>query len=258
MCVALVLFGASHNQIVLLTTCLIAGFAWLIVLTSLYVSAQQALPGWVRARGLAVLLTIVFGSVSVGSVIWGKLASADDPSTALYVAAAGLLVAVPLTWKWKLQAASGGDLAPSLHWRKMALTRTVDGDEGPILVTVEYRVNPARSSPHFCKRLRKWGMSAAVTAPSAGALSKTSKTRGATWRPLRLSSWLELRRMRERVTKADREIEEKIALTLTEPRQVRFHVAPHDGRSSAIVDLTGIQVALRMLAQRTRKELHIG
>ena len=89
MSAALSLFGSSRSVIVLLAASVVAGFAGIIVLASLYVSAQQVLPNWVRARGLAILLTVVFGSAAFGSAGWGKLASASDPSNALFVAAAG-------------------------------------------------------------------------------------------------------------------------------------------------------------------------
>src|SRR5208283_2483770 len=141
MSAALFLFGSSHSVIAVLAASIVAGFAGIIVLASLYVSAQQVLPNWVRARGLATLLTVVFGSVSLSSAVWGKLAGATDPSSALLVAAAGALLTIPLTSRWKLAATADVDLHPSLHWRNMKPARKVDDDEGPILVTVDYRVS---------------------------------------------------------------------------------------------------------------------
>jgi hypothetical protein len=44
-----------------------------VVLTTLYVSAQVALPDWARGRGLAIFLTFIFGATTAGSAIWGKL-----------------------------------------------------------------------------------------------------------------------------------------------------------------------------------------
>ena len=45
---------------------LLGGLSWIAVLTTLNVSAQTALPNWVRARGLAVNLMVFFGSMSFG------------------------------------------------------------------------------------------------------------------------------------------------------------------------------------------------
>jgi hypothetical protein len=40
----------------------------------LNVSAQFSIPNWVRGRGLAIYVTAFFGSMTVGSVVWGQLA----------------------------------------------------------------------------------------------------------------------------------------------------------------------------------------
>ena len=73
--IALVLFGLARHPVVAGAAALIAGAAWTIVLAGLYVSAQIALPDWVRGRGLAIFLTVIFGSVTFGSAIWGQVAA---------------------------------------------------------------------------------------------------------------------------------------------------------------------------------------
>jgi hypothetical protein len=40
-------------------------------------------------------------------------------------------------------AAGGIDLAASMHWPAPIVTRDVDQDRGPVLVTIEYRIEPA-------------------------------------------------------------------------------------------------------------------
>ena len=59
---ALALFGLGPAFWVLLGASFCGGAAWVVVLTSLYVSAQNVLPQWVRGRGLAIFLTVTFGS----------------------------------------------------------------------------------------------------------------------------------------------------------------------------------------------------
>jgi MFS family permease len=73
MAAALVIFGVSHEPISAIAACLLAGASWTVVLTTLYVSAQVALPDWARGRGLAIFLTFIFGATTAGSAIWGKL-----------------------------------------------------------------------------------------------------------------------------------------------------------------------------------------
>jgi hypothetical protein len=49
----------------------IAGAAWTLALATLNVSAQLALPDWVRGRGLAMFVATSFGAMAAGSAIWG-------------------------------------------------------------------------------------------------------------------------------------------------------------------------------------------
>ena len=63
-----------------------------------------------RARGLAVFLTVVFGSVTVVAYGWGYVARWLGLDSALLVSAAGALVAIPLVWNWKLARSESVDL----------------------------------------------------------------------------------------------------------------------------------------------------
>jgi predicted MFS family arabinose efflux permease len=111
--IALVLFGLARDPVVAGAAALIAGGSWTIVLAGLYVSAQIALPDWVRGRGLAIFLTVIFGSVTLGSAVWGQVAARVGLEAALFVAAAGALLAIPLSWRWKLKSGEEAVLFPS-------------------------------------------------------------------------------------------------------------------------------------------------
>ena len=68
------------------------------------------------------------------------------------MAAAGAALAVLLTWRWKLQTGEGVDFTPALHWPAPRAVHDVDGDRGPVLVTIEYRVDP-KDRARFLKAL---------------------------------------------------------------------------------------------------------
>src|SRR6202042_96290 len=138
---ATALFGIAHNSGIALVASVLAGASWIAGVSSLNVSAQVALPEWVRGRGLAMYVTIMFGSLSLGSAIWGEAASIAGLPAALYAAAAGALVAIPLTWRWKLQTGAAVDLTPSMHWPEPIGIRPVENNRGPVLVTLEYSVD---------------------------------------------------------------------------------------------------------------------
>ena len=101
---ALVIFALAGNLLLAGTAALIAGAAWTVVLSVLYVSAQLALPDWVRGRGLSIFLTVIFGSITLGSMLWGFIAAKYGLEAALFAAAAGALLMIPLSWRWKLRS----------------------------------------------------------------------------------------------------------------------------------------------------------
>jgi predicted MFS family arabinose efflux permease len=112
--IALVLFGLANDVFLAGAAALIAGAAWTIVLSELYVSAQLALPDWVRGRGLSIFLTVIFGSITAGSALWGWIAAKAGLETALFTAAAGALLAIPLSSRWKLNSREIEVSAPAI------------------------------------------------------------------------------------------------------------------------------------------------
>ena len=69
---------------------------------------------WARGRGLAVFLTFIFGATTAGSAVWGKLSAMEGLPIAYFVAAAGVVLAIPMTWRWKLQTGVGIDFSPAM------------------------------------------------------------------------------------------------------------------------------------------------
>ena len=139
---ALSLFGVARQPATALTASLIAGVAWIAVLATLNVSAQVALPEWVRGRGLSIFATVMFGGLALGSALWGQIAAMIGLSATHLAAAAALVLAIPLLRRWKLQTGAGVDLSPSMHWPAPVLSRDIEADRGPVLVTIEYRIRP--------------------------------------------------------------------------------------------------------------------
>jgi predicted MFS family arabinose efflux permease len=114
---ALVLFAIAHTPFVAMCACVLADASFTAVLGSLHASVQFALPSWVRARGLAVFLTVFFAAMTVGSVVWGRIASLEGVPAAYFAAAAGAILAVPLTWRCKLATPGWRDPEPGVSVR---------------------------------------------------------------------------------------------------------------------------------------------
>jgi MFS family permease len=229
MAAALVIFGVSHEPISAIAACLLAGASWTVVLTKLYVSAQVALPDWARGRGLAIFLTFIFGATTAGSAIWGKLTEIQGLQYAYFAAAAGLLICIPLSWRWKLQTGAALDLSPALHWRAPTPSRRVENNQGPVLVVVEYRVEGENRS-QFQAGLDGLGQARKRDGAYAWGVYETIDEAGRFVETFLMDSWLEVLHERERRTNADEAMLQGLKQLLVEAPRVTFSIAsdrPH-------------------------------
>ena len=224
---ALLLFALAHSAPLAIAACLLAGGSWILVLAVLNVAAQLSLPEWVRGRGLAIYTTVFFGSMSLGSACWGFIGAHLGLPTAHLAAAAGALLAIPLTRRWKLHAGAACDLAPSSHWPAPVLAQSVDGDAGPVLVSVEYRIDPQDRAAFIAALTRLARTRRRDGAYSWGVYEDTAH-RGRMLETFLVDSWLEHLRQHERVTRADRALEERVRSFTHEPPRVTHYIAATD------------------------------
>ena len=222
---ALGLYGAAREPAIAALASLVAGASWITMMTTLFVSAQVALPEWVRGRGLAILLTAFFGAMTLGSAVWGKVASLEGVPTALFLAAGGAAIGMALTARWRLQTAAALDLTPSMHWRTPVFAYPLEDDQGPILLTVEYLIDPEDLKP-FLTLIHEIGLERKRDGAYAWGVFEDTQVSGRIVETFLIQSLLELRHLRTRVTMADRMIEEEARTFVKQPVKVTFLVAP--------------------------------
>ncbi len=208
-----------------------SGLAWIAVLTSLQVSAQMALPNWVRSRGLAVFMMTFMGSMAFGSLLWGKVAEHSSISSSLVIAALGLLLTIPLTWRWRISGIGNKDLTPSMHWPTLTAHAAIHNDRGPVLVTVEYQVREDRRD-EFLKAIHEVGRSRKRDGAFAWGIFESTDTPNLFIETFSIESWLEHRRQHERVTDADRVLQMQVRELLQDGSDstVRHYAAPRKQR----------------------------
>jgi MFS family permease len=213
---ATLLYGAARGPFAALAASAVAGICWIAALATLNVSAQLALPEWVRGRGLAIYVTVFSTALTVGSALWGQLARFAGVPMTLFIAAAGMLLAMPLTWRCKLQTGAGIDLTPSMHWATPVLGRKVTSDAGPVLVTVEYRVLPAEHEP-FRRAMDLLARERGRDGAYAWGLFEDVAEPGRFVETFLVESWLEHLRQHKRVTNADRLLQQHVDKLLKGP-----------------------------------------
>lgn len=185
---------------------LLAGGAWLSLLSSLNVGVQTVVPSWVRGRALSVYMLVIFGGLAVGSALWGAAAERFGVPAALTASAAGMVVGLLATLRFHIRSGEGLNLAPSRQWPAPIVAHDLEPDRGPVMVTVRYRVDPGRAS-EFAEamqavrriRLRDGAMQWGLFVDAADPALHTEY--------FLVKSWIEHLRQHERVTHADRDIE---------------------------------------------------
>jgi len=194
---------------------LATGVAWISILSALQVSAQLTLPAWVRARGLAAFVVVFMTGMTIGSVLWGLVATRFGIPVALTTAAVGMLLAIGLTWRFKLGDHKALDFSPSQDWPAPLLDETPEPDSGPVMVSIEYRVQPERRV-EFVAAMRAVREMRRRNGAYFWELFHDSANSARYIECFMDESWLEHLRQHERVSIADREIQRRAKQFLVE------------------------------------------
>lgn len=202
---------------------LVVGAATIAVMTMVFATLQGILPAWVRGRGLAVAMLVVWLVTSPAAYGWGALAQQSGVRTSLTVAAiaaavTALLVARPL----RIGGFDDIDITPVPPTMPTTACPPAPVD-GPVLVTVEWRVDPAAVAdftaamvPTRRRRRRDgaitWGLYEDVEQPGRMLESFT------------VASWAEHERQHGRAIAADVEVEAAARAFLVDGAPVVTHL----------------------------------
>jgi len=140
----LVLLSINRSYPIAVFLMFVVGMAWIALMPTFNVAAIQALPTWVRARGLAIYSVIYQGGTAAGGIIWGTVATVTSVPTALLIAAGGLAFGVVLAPLFPMRRVEDVDLSPAGHWPTIeGIVPAAEADAGPVMVSVEYQIDPA-------------------------------------------------------------------------------------------------------------------
>jgi MFS family permease len=208
---------------------MLGGVAWIAMMGSLNGTAQTAVPAWVRARALGAYLLVFQGGLGLGSALWGFAAQHVGASIALASSAAGAILGLAAVRRWPLRRMGPLDLTPSGHWPEPHLDVVPRPDEGPILVQVEYVIDPARADA-FARALRDLERIRRRDGAVNWAVYRDSGKSGRYVETFLVESWLEHLRQHERITTLDTSVQEHVR---------QFHVAGTPPVVSHLVAING-------------------
>jgi hypothetical protein len=144
-----------------------------------------------------------------GSYLWGSLATYTSISNALLIASGGLVVGLTVAVRFRLPSIADIDLSPSLHWPSPAVSEEPSYDRGPVLVTVEYRVQVSEAAT-FAQAARKLETVRRRDGATSWGLYQDTSDLTSWIETFTLETWAEHLRQHGRVTVEDRSVEDAV------------------------------------------------
>ncbi|MES2612299.1 MAG: MFS transporter [Pseudomonadota bacterium] len=136
--------AVAPNVYVAVPAMVVGGMAWITTANSLSVSAQLALPNWVRARGMSIYQMAIMGSTALGAAVWGQVATLTSVHTSLALAAVTGTLAMVVVQRLVADRSIEEDLSPSQAFK--APVAPTPPERGHVVVTIEYFIDPARAT----------------------------------------------------------------------------------------------------------------
>lgn len=207
---SLSVLALSRTTALIVFWLLAAGFAWTNTTSTFNVAVQLSVPAWVQARALGAYQTVFWAGMALGSALWGFIAERVSTPRSLLTAAAGMLLTLPFAMRFHLLRGAPPDMSPfQLNRPAPQVAIELDHQDGPVLVTIEYRVRAEdyEEFTHAIHQLRivrmrdgaiRWGVFRDTAAPER--MIETFV----------VESWLEFLRERERMTTSDRAIRDRV------------------------------------------------
>jgi MFS family permease len=225
---AALILGVVRVPVVAVFVLIAAGMSWLCIFATLMAANQVALPSWVRARGAASWILVIMLGQATGAIGWGLLGQHLGVPIALVIAGIMLAVGALTLPHWPLIDDAQIDRTPSMHWATPELVFQPDPQEGPVVVSLVYRV-PAANAAAFTEAMQRVARSRRRTGATRWSLYRDGADLSRFVELYTVPSWSEhLRQHHGRMTEADRTFEEA-ALACTDGTKVEGrHLFPSD------------------------------
>ncbi len=212
--ITLMVMAWVHYWFPLVLVLIAGGMAWTSTASSLNIAVQLSVPAWTQARALGIYQMVFQGGLAIGSAFWGGLAERISTTWALSLAAATLAASLPLARRFSLTSGinldhSPGRLAKALTRAAPQLVIEPNPEDGPVLVTVTFRINPERAKD-FIRAAHELGRVRRRDGAVRWALFRDPFDPALYMETYVVESWLERQRQLERFTVADHAIRNRV------------------------------------------------
>lgn len=193
----------------------VAGMAWIGVANSLTITAQLALPQWVRARGMAFMQIAMMGGMAGGAALWGYVARHTTLSTSIFAAAIIVPVLLYLLHRRGAYGMEDDDHTPvAIGSGLEPPVIDIQSDDGHVIVMIEYMIDPARAA-EFKAVMQDTRRARLRHGASSWRLYRDIAVPGRYIEEFVNESWIDHQRLLDRFTATDSSLRE---------RRLGFHV----------------------------------
>ncbi|MFP3368584.1 MFS transporter [Pseudomonas sp. SIMBA_068] len=153
---AMLIAAWAPYLILISATLVLAGAAWINFNSTTSAAFQTTLPGWVRARALAIFMLTFQGSMAIGGMLWGAVANQLGVSWTLTLAAGLIVLGMAVTRHYPLRMGREAEVTLSSHWADHRVAISPDVNDGPVVVQVDYHV-AIEHQQDFCQLISRLG-----------------------------------------------------------------------------------------------------
>jgi MFS family permease len=198
-----------RNEYVVYAIMMVCGASWLTVLSSLQLAAQISVPTWVRGRALSLYLMIFASAMTLGSFLWGWVATHAGTPAAFMFSGIGMVCAGVAVRAFSLGSHDAPDLSPSRHWPNPHAAEELNSSRGPVLVTIEYQIDLDQREA-FLATVQQLGAIRRRDGAFAWGVFEDIASPGRYVELFQHASWLDHLRQHARVTREDQRVQESV------------------------------------------------
>lgn len=225
--VAIIAMGSLRTIQGLFLAMLVNGACWIVFFSLANAQVQTLAPEWVRARVIAIFMLVTEGGLALGSLLWGAVGSRASVQAALISAGVATIASTVLALiaRWPEGTV---DVTPWIHWRvpRVVNSAVATPEQGPALITLEYRVE-GQHVDQFLQAMRAYERVRRRDGAFRWDIFRDLEQPDVYVETFLVHSWAEHLRQHERLTLADRELEQRIATLSRDEPTVRHFIHPH-------------------------------
>jgi MFS family permease len=120
----------------------VAGAAWTVSASELWVARQRVIPDWIRGRMNATHMMVSQGGMAIAGLLWGALAARFNVDWALLLASLLGVGGALAPKRWSIDFSTGTNLEPDPLTREYHAPYLPEADDGPIAAIIEIEIAP--------------------------------------------------------------------------------------------------------------------